>query len=64
MNGSCTAKRLHSLVIVGHVVHYCSEGGLFAYGPYAPEIDVWADLKDAQSPAGRGDPGAPFAAYI
>lgn len=31
-------------MIVSHVVHYCSEGGVFAYGPYAREIAMWADL--------------------
>jgi glycosyltransferase involved in cell wall biosynthesis len=38
------AKGFQNLVIVNHVVHYCSEDRLFAYGPYAREIDVWADL--------------------
>ena len=32
------------LLIVSHVVHYRHEGRLFAYGPYAREIDIWADL--------------------
>jgi glycosyltransferase involved in cell wall biosynthesis len=32
------------LVIVSHVVHYSSGNQLFAYGPYAREIDIWADL--------------------
>lgn len=32
------------LLIVSHVVHYYAEGRIFAYGPYAREIDVWADL--------------------
>jgi glycosyltransferase involved in cell wall biosynthesis len=32
------------LLIVSHVVHYRFEGRLFAYGPYAREIDLWADL--------------------
>jgi glycosyltransferase involved in cell wall biosynthesis len=34
----------HTLLIVSHVVHYRHEGRLFAYGPYAREMDVWADL--------------------
>jgi glycosyltransferase involved in cell wall biosynthesis len=34
------------LVIVSHVIHYESEGHLYAYAPYAREIDVWADLFD------------------
>lgn len=32
------------LLVVSHVVHYRHEGRLFAYGPYAREIDIWADL--------------------
>lgn len=32
------------LVIVSGVVHYQSEGRLWAYGPYAREIDIWGDL--------------------
>jgi len=32
------------LLIVSHVVHCRHDGKLFAYGPYAREIDVWADL--------------------
>ncbi|MEO8592831.1 MAG: glycosyltransferase [Candidatus Solibacter sp.] len=32
------------LVITSHVVHYGNRGALFAYGPYAREIDLWADL--------------------
>ncbi|HUJ10919.1 MAG TPA: glycosyltransferase [Verrucomicrobiae bacterium] len=32
------------LLVVSHVVHYRHEGKLYAYGPYAREIDVWADL--------------------
>ena len=32
------------LLVVSHVVHYQHEGNLAAYGPYAREIDIWADL--------------------
>lgn len=32
------------LLVVSHVVHYLREGRLHAYGPYAREIEVWADL--------------------
>ncbi len=32
------------LLIVSHVIHYRHEGRLYAYGPYAREIDIWADL--------------------
>ena len=32
------------LLVVSHVLHYRDGGKLYAYGPYAREIDVWADL--------------------
>jgi glycosyltransferase involved in cell wall biosynthesis len=32
------------LLIVSHVIHYRHGGGLYAYGPYAREIDIWAEL--------------------
>ena len=32
------------LLVVGHVPHYEFDGKLWAYGPYAREIDIWADL--------------------
>jgi glycosyltransferase involved in cell wall biosynthesis len=32
------------LLITSHVVHYRFEDRLYAYGPYAREIDLWADL--------------------
>lgn len=35
---------LRSLCVLSHVVHYQYKGRLYAYGPYAREIDVWADL--------------------
>ena len=34
------------LVIVSHVVHYQSGGRLYAYAPYAREIEIWADMFD------------------
>lgn len=34
------------LCIASHVVHFAHNGRLFAYGPYAKEIDLWADLFD------------------
>jgi len=37
-------RRLETLLIVSHVVHYRHNQQLYAYGPYAREIDVWADL--------------------
>jgi len=39
-----TNPKLHRLLIVSHVPHFQWDGRLFAYGPYAREIDVWADL--------------------
>jgi glycosyltransferase involved in cell wall biosynthesis len=35
---------LRRLVIVSHVTHFQFNGQLYAYGPYAREIDIWADL--------------------
>src|SRR3954468_689844 len=32
------------LIITSHVIHYSHAGRLYAYGPYAREIDQWADL--------------------
>jgi glycosyltransferase involved in cell wall biosynthesis len=32
------------LLITSHVIHYQHAGRLYAYGPYAREIDQWADL--------------------
>jgi glycosyltransferase involved in cell wall biosynthesis len=32
------------LLITSHVIHYRYQGRLYAYGPYAREIDQWADL--------------------
>lgn len=34
------------LVVVSHVVHYRSGGNLYAYAPYAREIEIWADMFD------------------
>ncbi len=39
-----TAGGPKRLLIVSHVHHYEHEGRLAAYGPYAREIDIWADL--------------------
>lgn len=38
--------RPFTLVVVSHVIHYAHQGQVFAYGPYAREIEVWADLFD------------------
>lgn len=37
-------KKVKTLLIVSHVIHYQSDNHLYAYGPYAREIDLWADL--------------------
>jgi glycosyltransferase involved in cell wall biosynthesis len=47
------------LLITSHVIHYNHQGRLYAYGPYAREIDQWADLfSDVQiaSPCRRQTP--------
>ena len=38
---------IEKLVIISSAVHYRFEGRLFAYAPYAREIDLWADLFPA-----------------
>lgn len=35
---------VQNLLIVSSAIHYRHGDGLFAYGPYAREIDIWADL--------------------
>lgn len=35
---------VQNLLIVSSAIHYRHGGGLFAYGPYAREIDIWADI--------------------
>ena len=35
---------VRTLLVVSHVTHYAHENRLHAYGPYAREIDIWADL--------------------
>ena len=37
-------SKIETLLIVSHVRHYQYEGEIYAYGPYAREVDVWADL--------------------
>jgi glycosyltransferase involved in cell wall biosynthesis len=37
-------RRIDRLLIVSAVVHYEWKGRLYAYGPYAREIDVWAEF--------------------
>ena len=34
------------LLILSNVIHYRHQGCLYAYGAYAREIDVWAELFD------------------
>jgi glycosyltransferase involved in cell wall biosynthesis len=37
-------QSISKLLIISAAVHYRHEGRLYAYGPYAREIDIWADL--------------------
>jgi glycosyltransferase involved in cell wall biosynthesis len=39
-----THPKLHRLLIVSHVPHFQWDRLLYAYGPYAREIEVWAEL--------------------
>lgn len=43
-NQAVYKKKLNSLLIISHVLHYQYQGKLYAYGPYAREIELWADL--------------------
>lgn len=46
-NRETERSRFHQkLVIVSHVVHYRAAGRIYAYSPYAREIEIWADLFD------------------
>lgn len=35
---------MNNLVIISHVIHYEYDARIHAYGPYAREIEIWADL--------------------
>ena len=37
-------RAVRTICVVSSVVHHRHEGRLFAFGPYAREIDAWADL--------------------
>ena len=56
------------LLIVSHVIHYEHKGRVYAYGPYAREIELWADVFSEvriASPVRREEPPkdcVPFAA--
>lgn len=48
-----------NLLVVSHVVHYRYAGRLWAYGPYAREIDLWAGIFEGvriASPCLEGEP--------
>ena len=48
-----------NLLVVSHVVHYRYNGRLWAYGPYAREIDLWAGIFERvriASPCLKGEP--------
>jgi glycosyltransferase involved in cell wall biosynthesis len=47
------------LLIVSHVCHYRFDGRLHAYGPYAREIDLWADFFPTVRIAAPSRTGAP-----
>lgn len=39
-----SAHGVRRLLVISHVIHYRCPAGLFAYAPYAREIEIWADL--------------------
>jgi glycosyltransferase involved in cell wall biosynthesis len=57
---------IEKLLIVSHVCHYSHAGRIHAYGPYAREIDIWADLFPRvliASPLRREEPPADCLAF-
>jgi glycosyltransferase involved in cell wall biosynthesis len=44
LDGSGAVRWPNRLLVVSHVIHYRDGGQVHAYGPYAREIDIWADL--------------------
>ena len=59
-------NRPRRLVVVSHVIHYRWAGRLFAYGPYAREVDIWADLfceVVIAAPLRQAQPGADALAF-
>lgn len=59
-------RNLRKLLVVARVTHYRHEGRLYAYGPYAREIDIWADLFPQVVIAGSlcdGPPGPDSTAF-
>src|SRR5665213_3988922 len=52
------------LLVVSHVPHYAQAGRLHAYGPYAREIDLWAQIFDhVQIAAVRDRKSAPTSRF-
>ena len=39
-------KKISRITIVSHVIHFRRNEEILAYGPYAREIEIWADLFD------------------
>lgn len=52
-------RKLGDLVVVSHVAHHDWRGRLWAYAPYARELEVWADLFPRLLIAAPARPGAP-----
>lgn len=48
-----------NLLVVARVTHYLHDGQVYAYAPYAREIDIWADLFEDVAIAGTLRHGAP-----
>jgi glycosyltransferase involved in cell wall biosynthesis len=44
MTTGISQREIRRLLVVTRLTHYRHEGRLYAYGPYAREIDIWADL--------------------
>lgn len=57
--GRAHHRAIGELVIVSHVVHHDWRGRLWAYAPYAREIEIWADLFPRLLIAAPGADGRP-----
>ena len=59
-SGPAVGKLPRTIAVLTHVEHFTQGGRLHAYGPYAREIELWADLFESVliiAPCLPGPPG-------
>ena len=64
--GTSSLQEVRTLLVVARVMHHRYNGRLYAYGAYAREIDIWADLFPKVFVAGSlrdGPPGPDCTAF-